>query len=64
MQYLIKQIARVIIAGTDGPSQMALEDIACFRAVPNLVYFYPSDAVSTARAVELAANYPNLCFIR
>lgn len=50
--------------GEDGPSQMALEDIAAFRAVPNLVYFYPSDAVSMARAVELAANYQDLCFIR
>jgi len=50
--------------GEDGPSQMALEDIAAFRAVPNLVYFYPSDAVSMARAVELAANYKDLCFLR
>ena len=43
--------------GEDGPSQMALEDIAAFRAIPNLVYFYPSDAVSACRAVELASNY-------
>eukprot|EP00116_Pleurobrachia_bachei_P008359 sb/3468621/ len=50
--------------GEDGPSQMALEDIAAFRAIPNLVYFYPSDAVSTVRAVELAANYPCMTFIR
>ena len=28
--------------GEDGPSQMALEDMAAFRAIPNLVYFYPS----------------------
>merc|ERR1719192_1897126 len=50
--------------GEDGPSQMALEDLAMFRAIPNLVYFYPSDAVSTVRAVELAANYPCMTFIR
>ncbi|KAL5267868.1 hypothetical protein ACHWQZ_G004796 [Mnemiopsis leidyi] len=50
--------------GEDGPSQMALEDIAAFRAIPNLVYFYPSDAVSACRAVELAANYKHMTFIR
>jgi len=50
--------------GEDGPSQMALEDIAAFRAIPNLVYFYPSDAVSACRAVELAANYEYMTFIR
>ena len=50
--------------GEDGPSQMALEDMAAFRAIPNLVYFYPSDAVSVSRAVELAANYKHLTFIR
>jgi transketolase len=33
--------------GEDGPSQMALEDLAMFRAIPNAVVFYPSDAVST-----------------
>ena len=35
-----------------------------YRAIPNLVYFYPSDAVSACRAVELAANYKNMTFIR
>merc|ERR1719171_535341 len=50
--------------GEDGPSQMALEDIAAFRAIPELVYFYPSDAVATERAVELAANKKGVCYIR
>jgi len=50
--------------GEDGPSQMGLEDIAMFRAVPNSTIFYPSDAVSTERAVELAANTKGICFIR
>lgn len=43
-------------SGEDGPSQMALEDLAMFRAVPTCTVFYPSDGVSTERAVELAAN--------
>lgn len=50
--------------GEDGPSQMGLEDIAMFRAIPGSTVFYPSDAVSTERAVELAANTKGVCFIR
>ncbi|XP_023290469.1 transketolase isoform X2 [Orussus abietinus] len=50
--------------GEDGPSQMGLEDIAMFRCVPGSTVFYPSDAVSTERAVELAANTKGICFIR
>lgn len=44
------------IPGEDGPSQMALEDLAMFRAIPTATVFYPSDGVSTEKAVELAAN--------
>ncbi|MBN3317491.1 TKTL2 protein, partial [Atractosteus spatula] len=50
--------------GEDGPSQMALEDLAMFRAIPTCTVFYPSDAVSTEKAVELAANTKGICFIR
>lgn len=42
--------------GEDGPSQMGLEDLALFRAIPTATVFYPSDGVSTEKAVELAAN--------
>lgn len=50
--------------GEDGPSQMGLEDIAMFRTIPGSTVFYPSDAVSCERAVELAANKKGVCFIR
>ncbi|KAI4823492.1 hypothetical protein KUCAC02_012075 [Chaenocephalus aceratus] len=50
--------------GEDGPSQMALEDLAIFRAIPTCTVFCPSDAVSTERAVELSANTKGICFIR
>jgi len=43
--------------GQDGPSQMALEDIAMMRALPNSIVLYPSDAVSTYKLVEQMANY-------
>jgi len=54
----------VFYVGEDGPSQMALEDLAMFRAIPGCTVFYPSDAVSMERAVELAANTLGICFIR
>ena len=50
--------------GPDGPSQMALEDLAMFRAIPNCSVFYPSDAISMANAVKIAANTKGMCFIR
>merc|ERR1719228_1778811 len=50
--------------GEDGPSQMALEDIAMFRSLPGCTVFYPTDAVATERAVELAANTKGITFIR
>lgn len=50
--------------GEDGASQMALEDLAMFRSIPESTVFYPSDAVSTERAVELAANTKGICYIR
>jgi len=53
-----------ISIGEDGPSQMALEDLAMFRAIPGATVFYPSDAVSCERACELAANTKGICFIR
>eukprot|EP00731_Ephydatia_muelleri_P007596 Em0003g1844a len=50
--------------GEDGPSQMALEDFAMFHSIHGSVCFYPSDAVSTERAIELAANYEGITFTR
>nr|XP_036850755.1 transketolase isoform X1 [Manis javanica] len=50
--------------GEDGPSQMALEDLAMFRSIPTATVFYPSDGVSMEKAVELAANTKGICFIR
>src|SRR5262249_45669486 len=38
--------------GADGPSQMALEDLAMMRAVHGSTVLYPSDATSTAKLVQ------------
>ncbi|XP_076344182.1 transketolase-like isoform X2 [Tachypleus tridentatus] len=53
-----------ISIGEDGPSQMALEDLAIFRSLPGATVFYPSEAVSAERACELAAQTQGICFIR
>jgi transketolase len=50
--------------GEDGPSQMALEDLAFFRAIPECVIFYPSDGVATDAAVQLAAHRKGIVYIR
>ncbi len=50
--------------GEDGPSQMGLEDLAQFRAVSGSTVFYPSDAVSTERLVELALAQKGVTYIR
>ena len=36
--------------GEDGPSQMALEDLAMYRAEPNFAVLYPCDGVSADAA--------------
>jgi len=50
--------------GEDGPSQMALEDLAMCRAEPNLSVLYPCDAVSAERIVALVAAHPGPAYIR
>jgi transketolase len=50
--------------GEDGPSQMALEDLAMCRAQPNITVLYPCDSVSSERLVALAAYHPGPVYIR
>ena len=50
--------------GEDGPSQMALEDIAMFRAVHGSAVFYPSDAMSTERLTETMARRSGINYLR
>ena len=42
-----------ISIGEVGPSQMALEDIAIFRAVHSSTVLYPSDSISAERLTEI-----------
>jgi transketolase len=50
--------------GEDGPSQMALEDLAAFRAVHGSTVLYPSDANQTAQLVETMADLDGIVFLR
>jgi len=50
--------------GEDGASQMGLEDLSLFRALADSIVLYPSDAVSSWYAVDLAASQKGLTYIR
>ena len=50
--------------GEDGPSQMALEDIASFRAIHGSTVLHPSDANQTAKLVAAMADRKGISFLR
>jgi transketolase len=50
--------------GQDGPSQMALEDLAAMRAVHTSTVLYPSDAVAGAHLTALMAETPGIVYLR
>ena len=50
--------------GEDGPSQMALEDIASFRAVHGSTVLHPSDANQIAQLVAAMADHEGISFLR
>jgi transketolase len=50
--------------GADGPSQMALEDLAMMRAVHGSTVLYPSDGTSTAALVDAMARTPGISYLR
>jgi transketolase len=50
--------------GEDGYSQMATEDIACMRSIPNMAVVQPADAVETERAVEYLVRHRGPAFLR
>jgi transketolase len=50
--------------GEDGPSQMALEDLAMMRAVHGSTVLYPCDANQTAKLVAEMAEREGIVFMR
>ena len=50
--------------GEDGPSQMALEDLAEFRAINGSTILYPCDGNQTVRLVRQMADIEGISFLR
>jgi transketolase len=50
--------------GPDGPSQMALEDIAAFRAVLDSVVLYPSDANQAVALLDAMREHRGVSYMR
>ena len=50
--------------GEDGPSQMALEDVASLRAIHSSVVLHPCDANQTAKLVVAMADTKGIVFLR
>jgi len=50
--------------GQDGPSQMALEDLAAFRAIHSSTVLYPCDANQTARLTAALADRQGVSYLR
>jgi transketolase len=53
-----------ISIGEDGPSQMALEDIASIRAVHGSTVLHPCDGNQTAKLVALMADNEGISYLR
>src|SRR3989338_6938492 len=53
-----------IFTGEDGKSAQAIEDIAIYRALPNMVVIQPCDYIETKKAVHALASYEGPSFMR
>lgn len=53
-----------ITVGEDGASHQALEDIACMRALPNMVVINPADGISAEAAIKAIAEYKGPVYVR
>jgi transketolase len=50
--------------GEDGPSQMALEDLAALRAIHGTTVLYPADGNATVRLVSAMADLGGISYVR
>jgi transketolase len=50
--------------GEDGPSQMGLEDIALFGAIPDSIIFQPCDAVSATKLIPHMISHSGISYMR
>jgi transketolase len=50
--------------GEDGPSQMAVEDLAMFRALNGSTVLYPADGHATIKLVTTMCDLPGISYLR
>src|SRR5687767_5903004 len=50
--------------GEDGPSQMALEDLAIFRALHSSTVLCPADGTATVKLVTAMCDLPGISYLR
>ncbi len=50
--------------GEDGPSQMAVEDLAVFRALHSSTVLYPADGTATVKLVTAMCDLPGISYVR
>jgi transketolase len=50
--------------GEDGPSQMAVEDLAAFRAIDRTTVLYPADGNSTVALTRAMADLDGISYLR
>ena len=50
--------------GEDGPSQMAVEDLAVFRAVHSSTVLYPADGTATVKLVTAMCDLSGISYVR
>jgi transketolase len=50
--------------GEDGHSQMALEDVACMRTLPQMLVLQPADDIETAAMIEELVTHKQPCTAR
>ena len=53
-----------IAIGEDGYSQMGLEDVACLRALPNVMIVQPADEVETKQVIAWAVEHQGPVYLR
>jgi transketolase len=53
-----------VAIGEDGPSQMALEDLAMTRALHGSTVLYPCDANQTVQLLTAMTERPGICYLR
>src|SRR5918999_4018140 len=50
--------------GSDGHSQMALEDVALMRAIPNMAVIQPASGIETEAAVDYLVHHVGPAYLR